>query len=332
MIRPLHPTDILRRAFFNGLERVNRAQRLDELVKNSPSTLSIPGLSKEALSFHRKSLSLVGLSQGRLTGLASAQERAGPKAWEVVNLLLPQGNQEEGCELLEHLGQEAAQRGAERLFLRLRRGDTATNIARQAGFFSCFLEFLYLGQVPRSTTSPDSMPPLRPRTPNDDHSLFRLYNAVTPPKVRTALGLTLEEWKESQERPSGSYREVVSEANGTITTWLKTTLHSKLGQLNIIVHPDEGSRLGDLVDYGLGQLGQRASAAFMVQEYQASLPRLVEERGFRRVSEYHFTVKVLAGTVKDKSAARARGSAYMTQTSGYINSPGARVPTTNGCL
>ncbi|MBI4298715.1 MAG: hypothetical protein HY666_03045 [Chloroflexi bacterium] len=301
MIRPLQPTDVFRYSLLNRLERVNRAQRLEELVKESPNTLNAISLAKEALPVKGKSLCLVAVSKGGLTGLASARSRAGPKCWEVAELFSSHGNEQDICELLEGLGLEAAQRDAERVFLRLLRDDPIADIARQAGFLPCFVEFLYRGQVYLDSFGSSLPSSLRTRTAADDHSLFRLYNAATPPKVKHALGMTLEEWRDSQERFPVRCHEVVSEVNGSITCLIKTVQYRQMGQLDIVVHPDEESRLPDLVDYGLRRFAQGNWVAVRVADYQLSLSRLIEERGFRRMSEYDTTVKFLAMQVHEKS-------------------------------
>ena len=308
MIRPLHPTDVVRYALFSHLGEANRVRVLDALAKGDSPNLSLAEVCREALSIPRRGQCLVWAAGRNLLGLGSARERSGPRSWEISQLFLSPTETENRTEFLEMLSQFAAERGAERVFLRTLYRDPLEDSCQRAGFFPYYRESLYRGRAKVGPASSSSPLPLRPRVPSDEHDLFRLYNAVVPHQVRMAVGLTMEGWRDSQEKCYSGCKETIYETNGSIRAWLRTTGDSKTGQLEILAHPEEAEIAAYLFDQGLRDIGEQRTTFAVVPEYLAPLQRLLIERRLERTADYLVMVKSMAIRVEEKSVAPTKAA------------------------
>ncbi len=304
MIRSLHPTDVLRYVLFQHPEETNRVQVLEDLVIGKPRRLTFPQFCKEGISTDKRGHSLIWVAGKHILGLGSVRERSGPKSWEISQLYLNPSIRDLDCiELFERLSQIVAEHGGERIFLRILAGDPIENIGQRAGFFAYFQEQLFRGTVNDIPESNKSTPPLRTRFPHDNHALFRLYNATVPHKIRVAVGLTMEEWRDSQERCSGKCEESVHEHSGTISASLRITSDSKRCLLEVATHPEEDGTLTDILALGLNLVGTTRTACVIVPEYQPSLQFLLSERGLKKESNYVVMIKMTAKRVGNQSVA-----------------------------
>ena len=109
--------------------------------------------------------------------------------------------------------------------MRVRQGDPLADAARLSGFFPCVPEVLYRRPGHR-TASLDSFPSqtsvsLRKKKRGDDYALFRLYNAAIPSEVRSAVGMTFDQWMASREQSSGRRQEFVLDTHAGVRGWLR---------------------------------------------------------------------------------------------------------------
>lgn len=308
MIRPLHPTDVVRYALFSRLGRANRVRVLDDLVQGGMSSLTLRRVCLKALSIPKGERCLVSTSGKDLLALACIRQRSGPGAWEISHLSLSLTGTEDCTELLEELCRLAAQLGAERVFLRILDNDPLAENIKRAGFFPYYLNLEYRGHPKHSPIESVSPLPLRLRTPGDDLGLFRLYNAAVPHKVRTAIGLTMDQWRDSQEKRCGTCIEMVYENRSSICGWLQTTQEPKFGRLEVLAHPDEEGILGALVDQGIRHIGSQRTICAIVSDYQGHLGRLLVEMGLEKTSEYLVMVKFMAVRAESKSVAPTKAA------------------------
>ena len=200
-------------------------------------------------------------------------------------------------DLLEQVGVASAYGGAERVFLRVEADSDITTAARRAGFFPCCRETLYRRQSPASVSRRglfDTDSHSTKRGPEHDHTLFRLYNETTPLKVRQLAGMTLDQWKDSRERPIGRRRERVVEVDGAVRGWLATSVKSGVGQVEMTLHPDYASLVPDIVDFALRSLVKARSVVSVVPEHTPLLGGALEERGFMPEAEFAVLVKSTA--------------------------------------
>ena len=264
----------------------------------------------------------------RLRALASARMCAGPRAWEVERLYLPgkdgmhdestggasqsretlasgpssQEDKNEVAELLEALTVYATSMGAERVFLRVQSVSPVTYLAQRAGFLASSSEILLEGSGRGwGQRRADSLV-LRPKLPHEDYAIFQLYSAATPNSIRSSVGMTFDQWKDSGDGGGGGIREEVYEREGRIVAWLGSSLGSRPPRVELMVHPDAVEALPALLDYALEGRGVQS---WLVPEYQEFLGRLLIHRGFREVAELSLLVKTTAVRAKSPSLSPA---------------------------
>ena len=308
-IRPMSPLDVIRWKLQSNRDTSNRVCALSGLGGQATTTPSLIAASKAALSPSRRRLTWVLCEGVQVVSVATTQRRSGPRSWEVTHLFVPTEMHDQLPELLEKLSQTAAAHGGERVFIRLPQEDTVVDVARHCGFFPSVTEVLYkrdLGRNMRLPTDPTESPSgLREKRLEDEHDLFRLYNAATPTSTRQAFGMTFGQWQASCEQLPGRCDEYVLEEDGAIKGWVRTVRRSGTGHLAATVHPDNEGRLSDLVEMGLRRLRRADSAYAMVPEYEPHLQRVLEFQGFIPVGQYVTSVKSTAVKVEEKARATA---------------------------
>ena len=287
----------------------NRAFALDGLPGRSSLGLSLLGLSRKHLSPRAKDRAWVWSRGKRVMGVASVRPRAGRRSWEVPALYVGSADRLAVSELLGQAAASAAAEGAERVFLRLTEDDEVISAARVGGFFPCMFETLYQvgssGSINGKDPRLDAGFRMRPTEPGDDYRVFRLYNAATPAPVRSLVAMTFDQWQASREQRPGRHEQRVFEREDSVRGWLGTSLGSRVGTLSAMVHPDDEVVLPDMVDLGLSTLSGAETVSCIVPEYQASLGRILEDRGFEPVEQFVTLVKTSAKTSRFADAARS---------------------------
>ena len=236
----------------------------------------------------------------RIDGAISVKGGPSPTVWKIDYL---QVMDEERCvSLLETAGVHASERGVRKLFLNLDSTNPLIDGARRAGFSSYNKDYLYRygGERVRHTATALDKCHLRPRHPADDFGLFQLYNAAAPTPVRNAEGMTLEEWRESQEYGSWleQHREFTLERQGNLVGWLHINIARGGGCFEIITHNLEADGLEWLMRYALRYLDGKSPILCIVPAFQGQLSSVLEDSGFERVAEYIASVKEIAIKVK----------------------------------
>ena len=265
----------------------------------------------------------------RFGGLASAGSRAGSRVWEVDHLYLPTtptllhpNGQWIYCEqevpyleLLERLVQLAGGRNAERVFLRLRSGNPVIALARRVGFFpyfeetllegkssggqaSCYGQIAQISPINNLRKSADERAPADSpgdRRPEDDYGLFQLFSASTPARVRAALGLTFDQWKDARERHGHGRREWVARTNDKIVGWLSLVTRQHIEHGELMAHPNHPEVLPALMGLALAGGGRQR---WLVPDYQESVGDLLRGQGFQEAARYAMLIKTVAAQVK----------------------------------
>ena len=291
--------DALRCILLNTPRSPNLAVGGDEFAPR-PLPLTI-ALLKESLSPGKDRCTLAWWDGLQLKALASARMRAGSRAWEVGRLYLPeQEGEKELSGLLEGLTEYAASQGAERVLLRLPcDSPMAHNIVKRTGFFPYFEESLLQGNGNGGGQRQANGLGLRPRVPHEEYALFQLYSASTPSSVRSGLGMTFDQWRDSRDRRGRQGRDEVYERDGRIRAWLSSDPYNRTAaRMELMVHPDDEDALPALLDYALARKGVQA---WLVPEYQEFLRRSLIHRGFGEVARYSVLVKTLVVRVNRPS-------------------------------
>lgn len=267
------------------------------------SLLENAAFLKEALGQRRDRVTLARWEGSQFRSLVSAHARRGYRVWQVDRLYIsddPPTSEATGSraidtaalELLEQVIEAAGARRAERIFLRLPSESPLLTPARQAGFFPYFEELLLQGMGsrlgPDRATSPAR---LAQRLPQDDYPLFQLFSAATPQAVRSAMGLTFDQWRDAYELHSRGRREWVVSSNGRITGWLGLSRGRQAKEAEVLVHPDSSKLWRDLVELTLARGGRQR---WLVPNYQTITADILLGHGFYETARFTVLIKTVA--------------------------------------
>jgi hypothetical protein len=303
VIRAFHPLDVARHALRGPPATSNRAYTLSDLSRNAQPRLSVVGTARSSLSLQGKRVcAFTWAADKQIKGIVAARPRLRPEAWEVTHLLALDEDPGQ-ADLLRRLCKEVARRGGEKIFLRLRSDDPLVEVAQHTGFMRYGSEVLFRG-APRPMPDRDGVK-LRNKRPSDEFGLFQLYNAATPVRTRYAMGVTFGQWSRSRERSRGRCRELVYERDGVVRGWLSIAGGANGGRLQVMVHPDEETNIGAVIDSGLAQVKRARTLYCPVPEHQVLLQRLLAQRGFEEICEFAGLVRSMVVPVGDERSSRA---------------------------
>ncbi len=228
-----------------------------------------------------------------VASLASARVRSGVRSWEVDRLHLKDAG--DPFDLLEQVVYAAGCRGAERVFLRVPCDSDMVDAARRVGFFSYFEESHLTGpEWDAETGAGIEKYSVERRTPADQQGLFQLYCAATPQEVRQGIGMTIDQWLDSQEPAQPNRKESVLKLDGKIVGWRmcepfgKTTAGRTLGHPG---HPDSTRYLVDL---------SCQAQNWLVPDYQQNAAEMLERQGLQEVGRYTVLIKTVAVPVRSR--------------------------------
>lgn len=303
MIRRLRPVDLLRPGFLDGLYPTDYAVTLDRVGNRGDEVLTPGSLLRESLTFNQSQCCWVAEEARKLAGVAAGRIRAGPRAWEISRLWLAPDAQRTVSTLLERVCLSAAEHGALRVFLRVPKGNPVSSVATQVGFVPLFHETLFRWQNPSPGVARSPMEGFRRCSSVDDLALFRFFLASVPAPVRNSCALTLEEWRDVQERGGGKqlawvYQPTPGEARARIVAWWGHGAR----YLAVEVLPNE-PQLSILVNYGLSLHPGVTPLCALVPDFQGHVRRELECRGF--VPEREFTVLVRSLAALERKVALA---------------------------
>ena len=327
MMQTLGTRDVLRCILLNVPKGPNLACPSQCLTADKPA--SNPILWKETLAQRRERVTLASWDGPRLAGLASAHMRSGYRAWEIDRLFLAgdAGNSSPddspfytapltrgedagnrianpntvALELLEQMARETGKLYAERVFLRLPVKSRIYVLARQAGYFPYYEETLMESGALLEPQRPEPQRPeprhqasqpenLREETPEDHFPLFQLYCAATPQPVRTAVGMTFDQWRDAQE-PSSHRQSWVLKRDGRVLARLAISWCGQVKGGEVMVAPSNPELWSEMVEWALNQGGMHR---WLVPDYQDMVSRLLLRRQFRAVSSYSVMIKTVA--------------------------------------
>ena len=320
MMQTLRTRGVLRCILLNVPKGPNLACPSQCITGNK--TASNPILWKETLALRRERVTVASWEGPRLQGLASARMRSGHRAWEIDRLFLA-GDAGDGSingapfssdpisrgkespnpnaspntlalELLEQIARETGQLKAERIFLRLSANSRIFVLARQAGYFPYYEETLLESHVAVEPQEPATPPEnWRELTPEDYYPLFQLYCAATPQPVRTAVGITFDQWRDAQES-TGHRQSWVSKCNGKVVARLGLSWRSQVMAGEVLAEPGNPGLWAASVEWALNQGGMQR---WLVPDYQEMVSSLLLRRQFQEVSRYSVMIKTVAAPV-----------------------------------
>lgn len=301
VIRSPRPTDLVALATFHGRALPNQAQSRAHLEKGPEGSLNVGNLLEQWVTVENRK-SLIAVEGLTVRGVLSARLRGGRSVWEVDKLIL---DQEESTDLssalLEHLADRAGRSGVRRIFLRLPIDSPLITAARRAGFLPYTSEVLLQRSAENEVKAPDDLLKARALAKEDEDALFRLYCTTVPAPIQKVEGLTLEEWRETQDPAFGRQKDYLWSREELLWAWLRTIQGDLCNQLQLLVHPAEEHTTNNLVHYALSLLPKGTRTLALVPDYQPHLQGvLAREWGFEEVTHYtslvrQLTVRVTAG-------------------------------------
>jgi predicted N-acetyltransferase YhbS len=281
-------------------EQAPPAARLWTVLSSTLSAL-LP-LSQETLIY-------VAEEGGKVVGFIQASGRPLgldlPRATvlQVLNLQVADGadSDEVAPALVEHLCNQALERGIHRLFVRLPEGDPLMPVFRLRGFRQYATEVVVYADKPvmRSDQFPAGARPIRR---GDNRLLYQLYRKITPQGVSQLEAPTYREWRVLQGELTGRLAARGSEKQEfvidqvEITGWVKAERSSgaRPNTLSYMALP-EGSLAGELADLGLSLLGDSDLPAWSsLRHYDSHMIDALRGRGFSVLLTQLLLVKELA--------------------------------------
>ena len=293
--------DMHRSADIRLSEAAPPAARLWSLLSSTLSAL-LP-LSQETLIY-------VAEDDGKVVGFIQASgqplglDLGRAKVMQVLNLQVADGSEsdEVAPALVEHLCDQALERGAVRLFVRVPDRDPLLPAFRMRGFRQYATEVVVYADRPEPGS--DRFPEgLRPVKRGDNRMLYQLYRKVTPQGVSQLEAPTYREWRALHggewtgrlaARGPDKQEHVVDRVE--IVGWVKAERGSgtRPDTLNFMALP-EGPLPGELADFGLSLLGgSEAPAWSSLRHYDSHMIDALRGRGFSVLLTQLLLVKELA--------------------------------------
>jgi hypothetical protein len=222
---------------------------------------------------------------------------------QVLNLQVADGadSDEVAPALVEHLCNQALERGAHRLFVRLPEGDALLPVFRLRGFRQYATEVVVYADKPevRSDHFPEGARPIRR---GDNRLLYQLYRKVTPQGVAQLEAPTYREWRAvhadwtGRLAARGSEKQELVIDQVELVGWVKAERSSgaRPNTVTFMALPDS-SLAGDLADLGLSLLGDSEMPAWSsLRHYDSHMIDALRGRGFSVLLTQLLLVKELA--------------------------------------
>ena len=277
------------------------AARLWSLLSSTLSAF-LP-LSQETLIYvAEESGKVIGFIQA--SGQPLGLDLRGARVLQVLNLQVADEaeSDEVATALVEHLSNQALEKGALRLFVRLPERDPLLPAFRLRGFRQYATEVVVYADQPvmRSESFPDGV---RPVKRGDNRLLYQLYRKVTPQGVSQLEAPTYREWRALHggewsgrlaARGSDKQEYVVDRVEAVGWVKAERSTGARPDTLNFMALP-EGPLPGELADFGLSLLkGSEAPAWSSLRHYDSHMIDALRGRGFSMLLTQLLLVKELA--------------------------------------
>jgi hypothetical protein len=291
MIRAIYRTDVLSFFFPSPLERPNEA--ISREVPGRGNFFSPEIFLEHWLPGRGRRRTWVTDEDGRINSLISVKSNKASRIWYVDYL---QVSDERNCyALLEYVSAAAAKRRVRKLFISLSVNSAMIDVARRAGFLSYNTFYVYKygsKSVPRPLPSPPEYA-IRSLSKGEEVSLYTLYNAASPLAVRSAEGLTFEEWQDKSGCCSWfEHRtEHLVHRAGALEGYLRVSFSGRTGCFEILFGRIEGVGLEWLVNHALNLLGGRAQVFSIVSVAQWQIRGMLENSQFEQTAKFEAMFK-----------------------------------------
>ena len=296
MITAFRMSDALRCMLVNAPGGANLAAPTESVVRCRP--LRNSAFWRQSLVRNPNRVTVGDWNGMGLSGLASARIRGGTRAWEVDRLHLK--TIEQALDLLEEVVEAAGAHGAEKVFIRVPQGSQIVDEARRAGFFPYYDEIHltgreWAGNYPHA--GPDAGNHAQgqqmggysaeERAEPDSYGLFQLYCAATPQQVRVGIGMTFDQWCDSQEQPQPRRSETVLKNEGKIVGWRLREPFGNTAAGQVLAHPGHPGMMAHLIETSHNTLD------WLVPSYQENAVDLLGRSGLHEAGQYTMLIKTV---------------------------------------
>ena len=301
-----------------GLLDLSRIEELHRSADSQPKEASVPAarlwsLLSSTLSallpLSQETLIYVAEDAGKVAGFIQASGKPvgldlpRAKVLQVLNLQVVDSAESEdvASALVDHLSNQALQRGVHRLFVRLPDRDPLLPVFRLRGFRQYATEQILFAEQARKGITP---PPEGARQVHrgDGRGLYHLYRKVTPEHVSQLEAPTYREWRAlhgewtGRLRARGSNKEEVVIDRIELAGWViaERSSGAQPHTLNFLVLP-EPPLPDELADLGLSLLGDlRTPVWSSLRHYDSHMIDALRGRGFSVLLTQMLLVKELA--------------------------------------
>jgi hypothetical protein len=270
------------------------AARLWSVLSSTLSAL-LP-LSQETLMYVAEERGkVVGFIQASGQPMSLDLRRA--RVLQVLNLQVAEGvdNDEVAPALVQHLCNQALERGALRLFVRVPDRDALLPAFRLKGFRQYATEQVVYSEkpMPRGDEDPDG---LRAWKRGDDRRLYQLYRKVTPQGVSQLEAPTYREWRAMHATDlTGGHVVDRVELDGWVR--MQRGGGTRPNTLQFMALP-ENALPAELADFGISLLGDSEAPAWSsLRHYDSHMIDALRGRGFSVLLTQLLLVKELAARV-----------------------------------
>src|SRR5882762_11232193 len=285
------------------IEEMHRSAgvRLSEVEPPAARLWSLLSATLSALlPLSQETLIYVAEENGKVVGFIQASgqplglDLRGARVLQVLNLQVAEEaeSEEVAAAFVEHLSNEALEKGALRLFVRLPDRDPLLPAFRIQGFRQYATEQVVYAEKPsqRSNQYPAG---LRPARRGDDRKLYQLYRKVTPQGVSQLEAPKYREWKalHSSELTGGHVVERIE-----VVGWVRMQRGSgaRPHTLQFMALP-ENPLPAELADFGISLLGDSEAPAWSsLRHYDSHMIDALRGRGFTVLLTQLLLVKELA--------------------------------------
>jgi GNAT superfamily N-acetyltransferase len=310
----------VRTASFRDLGRIEEIQQegggeLSETASRGPVKLwSLVSQTLSAIlpALYHETLLYVAEEGGRVIGFIQASNRpaaiglVGATTLQVLNLCVhPSADTEDAARLLlDHLTNQALERGILRLFVRLPLEDPLAPVFRNHSFRQYATESVLYTEKPAGKPCPE-LPGQRPERGRDHALVYQLYRKVTPRGIATIEAPTFKEWRALQGEWFGHHAirgesdEQFVVDRTEIMGWLRVQQSSSTrpSTLSFMVLPEDHLP-EQLADHALTLLGTRPGPVWSsLRHYDSHMIEALRGRGFETLVNQSLMVKELAARV-----------------------------------
>jgi GNAT superfamily N-acetyltransferase len=262
------------------------------------------------LPLSQETLIYVAEEHGKVVGFIQASgqplglDLRGARVLQVLNLQVAEESDSDdvATALVEHLSNQALEKGALRLFVRLPERDPLLPAFRLRGFRQYATEVVVYADKPvmHSEQFPEG---IRAVKRGDNRMLYQLYRKVTPQGVSQLEAPTYREWRAlhggewtGRLAARGSDKQEFVVDRVEVVGWVKAERSSgaRPDTLNFMALP-EGPLPGELADFGLSLVkGSEAPAWSSLRHYDSHMIDALRGRGFSMLLTQLLLVKELA--------------------------------------